>query len=311
MTKRQWLQLLGTRCAVSSQMTAKEAEAKLRSYLEGLTDIPDVVFCEESLEAASRQFDFFPAYAMLRKFAEVWHEELQRRAAPVLPGTDDPTLTREDQLILQVWQWRRDTNFSGQKFNEGQPVAVAISRGEQERRLTISLDVMRGAYGRIFRHICRTDLEAAAIAIRKGWEVETRPAKTEPTEEERAAVADSVARATGPMRHRTPPSPASPDDQADAVRQPSGGIVRSRADDRSLLEALRRDHRMPNRAVRIHALLDKLDLLPSDDDPPLPGIEAATSPPPPARPPADNDDEPWVPGGMKCAEDGSWILAAE
>lgn len=153
MTPRQWMQRLGSRCA--STMSAEESAATLADWSKSLADMPPHAFCEQSFEDASRQFEYFPAYAALRKFLDQWWRA-NKPTGSSLPGSDDSSLTRENQLQLAVWQKMRLEGFTH-------------ITGPHEARLKVSLGVLRRHNPRIFAHLCRTDVEIAGLAVRQGW----------------------------------------------------------------------------------------------------------------------------------------------
>jgi hypothetical protein len=108
MRVREWLEVLGMRCA---PMKAENAEVKLADYPTGLAD---------------------------------------NRPRPEAALTVDTGLTDADQRILAVWQSEREIV-------------------KADRRMLASLAFMRSRFPAVFKHLCRSDLEVADIAVRKGW----------------------------------------------------------------------------------------------------------------------------------------------
>jgi len=188
---RKWLTDLGARC--SSTANAEAAEAKARDYAQALVDIDAGAFCQESLEAAARQFEYFPAYATIRKFVEAWWADARRRARPALPGADDPSLTEEDRQHLAVFLKHRAAGFPPGIKLADLASAPEVDRETFRQRLALRLSRMRsGPLVRLFRHICRTDVEAAAIAVARGWQVE--PSEHKPPSDVAIAAVEATVR---------------------------------------------------------------------------------------------------------------------
>lgn len=191
-----WLTELAVR--VAPQMTSEQVEVLARDFAKGFADLPEWVFDDITRELAAREFDRFPTYKALRKFLSEQADALRQKSAPPLPGPDDGSLSREDRIWLSNWQNHRAGGF---KYLEG--------RGDFTERMTITLSLMR-SLGRmaLFRHICRTDLEAAAIAVRKHWEVEPPRPREARTPEDSQRVAEAVRHAIAAMRPKPPPRSA-------------------------------------------------------------------------------------------------------
>jgi hypothetical protein len=130
--------------------------------------------------------------------------DLHARATPTVdpyPGADDPSLTWGERITLQIWLNHRSQGFPH------------VPDTDDRRRMTVALDIHRQHMPRVFRYICRTDLEAASIAVQHGWEVEPQPRRP-PTQAEIDAVSASVrdahaAMLAPPLYQR--PVPATPD----------------------------------------------------------------------------------------------------
>jgi hypothetical protein len=172
MTPRQWLQQLGGRCA-PTLLSATEADAKVRDFVEGLKNMPKEAFTEDSLQAASETFDYFPPFAALHKFLIKWWED-NRPRPPALPGADDPNLDTEDRIWIKLW-------------NEKQAAGFSDGPNAMER-----LRLVRRFKPRAYAFLLRTDDQAAQIAVLNKWHDEPRGDRTP---EEIAAAARTVSAA--------------------------------------------------------------------------------------------------------------------
>jgi hypothetical protein len=157
----------------------KEASAKLRDYVKGLSDIDIRAFTEDSAEAASRQFEHFPSYSLARRFLEVWWADKQPKLTSNI-GEDDATLTEDDRGWLRQWDRNR-----AQGWHNGFSATDLLGRMRKHRH-------------RAFLYLLRTDIEAASISLRKRWQPSEN---TDRSSEEIAAVE----RIVGSLRSRREP----------------------------------------------------------------------------------------------------------
>ncbi|HTB46646.1 MAG TPA: hypothetical protein VK741_23715 [Acetobacteraceae bacterium] len=231
------------------RMTARDLAAKY----------PIDAFTAASRQAVAEGLTEFPEGAVFEtRLGDWWRDHGSKASADgaELPGGDDPTLTREDRHGLKVWLKHRQEGFTHVD-------------GDMAR----SLSSCRSYRPRVFDHICRTDLEAQRIAMKRGWLTDASAHNREPTEEEIAAVHESAeaaiarlrARGDGPLWPRR-----SPDAQITTLQSIASPVGRTRADDVALLLTLRRSPTATNRAARIQALCLVLDMPVLETDPPLP-----------------------------------------
>jgi hypothetical protein len=204
MDRYQWLRSLILRVAGPKADTERLVEV----IGPTLIDIGADAFTEASLSAIGKTLRTVTSATRVRKALFDYHTE-QARQVRALPGDDNPELTIEDRIIFAIWLRHRADGFS---HND---------RGSLRQRMTISLDIARLHHARVFRHICRTDLEAASIAVQRGWQVEPEP-RRDPTPEEREHVSRVsreaiAAMRAGPLFHApgdndlgAPPTPPTP-----------------------------------------------------------------------------------------------------
>lgn len=179
MTVHEWVAGLGIRYG---SMRQEDAELKVAEYVRGLTDgsLPQDAFNDTTLELISREYpDRFPTYGQVRKFLEKWWAS--NKPTPQLMASEvmHSGLTTEQQIQATYWFKHKASGFKhlDDKFPD------------MEARQAQSLSVLRQYNEVVFRYVCNTDPDAAAIAVRRGWRVNPEPPVTE---EERAA---SLARA--------------------------------------------------------------------------------------------------------------------
>jgi hypothetical protein len=188
---REWLKRIVATLPVT--MGVDEMNARTRSYTPFLAaKFPEEAFCEGSFKAVVENQTYFPSVEEIEKKIEAWMKEIGIGEPAELPGGDDPTLTREDRIKLNVWSKHRGEGF-----------------GHINGDMAVSLSVCRKYWPRVYSHLIRTDTECAAIAVRKGWE---REARVPPTEAEIAAVSATAARVVaelkaGPLYQKSGPLP--------------------------------------------------------------------------------------------------------
>src|ERR1700733_10262531 len=142
----QWLGALAVRC---TPRTTENIEVLARDYASGLDDLPTEVFSPQSKEAAARNFEHFPAYKPLRVWLTKWwdaHKPVQV-ALPLPP--DAHALSVEDRAHVRSW-----INLKPEWKAAG--------------RLENALSTFRNRTA-VFAYICRTDTDAASIAVRRHW----------------------------------------------------------------------------------------------------------------------------------------------
>ena len=175
-------------------------EKTVATILPSLDDIGPDAFNAQTLHALAGSLRSVNSAYRLRKALFDLHAK-QPAAPDVYPGADDPTLSWGERITLQIWLNHRADHFSH------------VPDPDFRRRMTVALDIHRAHMPRLFRYICRTDLEAASIAVQHGWEVEPQ-ARRAPTQAEIDAVAATVRDAHAamlpqPLYQR--PVPATPD----------------------------------------------------------------------------------------------------
>jgi hypothetical protein len=198
MNIEQWLRALIEHFAPTGQRP--ETTRKLVEVLGSkLHDVPVGHFTDASLRALQGNLRSVSSPVRVRDALLA----CVAKSGDHLPGGDDAALDREDRIVLAVWQKHRADGFSH-------------GRGNLRNRMTISLDIERLHHPRVFRHICHTDLEAAAIAVQHGWIVDPQPQR-EHTPDELEAITAFVrttlaaianAKRAGPLYHE--PSPPEP-----------------------------------------------------------------------------------------------------
>jgi hypothetical protein len=168
-TINEWLVKLAIRCAPTKG--EEDLVVRIQSYLPGLAELPDGVFVAASLEAVSRLFEFFPAYAPLRRALEQW---LKRNPLPrtqlALPGQADvmaaleaANLTAEDRCAVRLWIEHR---VRGDLTDKEFAIRLGVIRrmNEPGYRWLLGSGNTTGAAG----------IEAARIAVRMKWETAGR-----------------------------------------------------------------------------------------------------------------------------------------
>jgi hypothetical protein len=143
--------------------TERGADA-LMEMLAGLADIPEATFDRPGDLAAevAKGFTSFPSLGRLHKALAGRAKDTVKKLPAQLPGAEDPTLSREDQIKLHSWLKFRAEGF------------MHIAGADFRDRMAVALSVQHKYQSRVFSHICRTDPEAASIAVRRGWVVEER-----------------------------------------------------------------------------------------------------------------------------------------
>jgi hypothetical protein len=206
MERRRWLQGLALRVA-DIPGDANVANARLMEYVRGLSDIHQDAFCEESMEAGARQFEFFPPYATVRKFLEIWLADFRTRRHPVLPGADQAGLNAQEMAVIQSWQ----SNWAGDYGTHKN--GVARTRGASPE---YGLKLLQKMHLRAFRWLVLNDANAAGVAARAGLD-DTH--WTEHTEEEKEHVAQAVRKTVAELKAKTLYQEPDVGHLADAVAQ--------------------------------------------------------------------------------------------
>jgi hypothetical protein len=184
MSGRDTSRIIGTWLNDLAAMTAgqtplADAKAKIATIAEVLLcDFPDQrCYSKQSLYAAAREFKWFPTYAELSSFMAKWWEANRPRHT-ALPRIEDPSLSLEDRGHVNSW-----LNLKAEWQAAG--------------RLAVGLSTLRSK-PRAFAYICRTDTDAAAIAVRHRWPVDEHTA--EHTEAEKAHASATAEAAIGAIR---------------------------------------------------------------------------------------------------------------
>jgi hypothetical protein len=257
-------------------LPAKELAARIQLTARSLRVLyPAEAFTFESANAIKNGLDEFPAGIVIADRLAAWWKDRKTGPSPATdwPGSEDSTLTREDQIKLSVWLKHRAEGFTH------------INLADFHNRMAQSLSSHRQYSPRVFAHICRTDAEAERIALHRGWLEDASERGRERTEAEKARASAVVAEAIAAMRAGPLYRKAhTVEDQQDAVETPPKPIERSRADDLSLLASLRSDPRVPGRAYGIAALCQKLNVAQLATDPQAEPVEVFTEPEPPPEP---------------------------
>jgi hypothetical protein len=129
--------------------------ADLAVQIDALSDlliakVPTSLFSPDSLEYCARRFKFWPGYSDLwARLQEYNRAHPPRRPALPAPVIDDPTLTPDDRSHVVSW-----TRLKGEWL--------------MSNRLDSALSMHR-KWPASFAYICRTDPDAAAVAVRRGW----------------------------------------------------------------------------------------------------------------------------------------------
>lgn len=134
------------------------------------------------------------------------------------PGGDDPTLTREDRIILFNWSKKRTAGHPHINGN----VAQALS-------------ALKRYSPRVFDHVCRTDAACMKIALWRGWleDASDQQSRMHYTEEERKAVRKTAEAAIAALKRERPkseskPAPLTPEQLA-AMRDTDPRVQTARA----------------------------------------------------------------------------------
>jgi hypothetical protein len=153
-----WLNQLAT--IVPKAMEITDIAAKIDQLADLLVSkVPTTLFDTDSLEFCARRFKFWPTYADLWARLQTWQRERpkEQKALPAPEGVEiNPSLNAQDRALVRSWWNLRAEN---------------IANGT----LATALDVQR-RWPAVFREICNTDTEAAAIAVKRGWAREAESA---------------------------------------------------------------------------------------------------------------------------------------
>lgn len=141
-----WLSRLGLRCA--STRATENVEVRCRTYVEPLSDLPAWAFCDESLEAMARKYEFFPPYARLRKDLEEWIGR-NRPAVQMLPAGHENVPPDPERWYIG---W----------FRPGATPDVPNGR-------TLQLACIRDRAPAVYQYLLKTDNEAYRIARDRQW----------------------------------------------------------------------------------------------------------------------------------------------
>ena len=174
------------------------------------TKYPPEAFTPVSARAIAEGLDGFPSLEVFADRLAAWWADHRPGSDAALPGGDNPNLSREDRLILANFERDRDDGFS------------RINAPSFRAKLAIRLSTYRRHYPALFRHIVRTDLEAAAIAVQYGWTEDAETAHYSPdkrTDEERARASVTVAEAIQAMAQQRRPTATFPADRPGVGRK--------------------------------------------------------------------------------------------
>jgi len=196
-----WLIRLGLRCAPTKGQ--EDNALRVVEYVPGLAaSLPSRAFCDASLEAVSARFEFFPAYAVLRKALEKWLDDNKSRVL-ALPGVPE-NLPATDRCLIAAWNATR----SGTR-----PLAAGVT-------LKTHLDILRKPAPAAFAYLLRTDDVARGIAEEAGWVRVHDEADAAPAPGPVGAVAAAVR--APPLYAASAPAPAT---DAAAVAAADKGFV--------------------------------------------------------------------------------------
>lgn len=144
--RRVWVAMLAKLVAPSNSADAAKALAAMLPFLTGY---PEAAFTLQSLEYVARQVRRLPSFSELADALASWWKDQPR--AFLLEAPDAEGLSPLDHMhIAAVQRTRRENGFD----------------------LATRLSWLRDKAPEAFRNICRTDNQAASIAVRRGWKVD-------------------------------------------------------------------------------------------------------------------------------------------
>lgn len=193
-TIRDWLRkIVGASKAVKS---AREAEAWIKDVTPGFaSEYPAEAFTEASRDAVVGAITTWANQGEVSRALATWWAA-NKPVRPPLPGADDSDLTREDRLALDVFLRRRSIGFQDIPLDQHDE-APSVGPFVHAERLIVAIDLMRNTarLSRVWRYLCRTDTEIAAIALRRGWQ----PERSEPGWTDERAIRNTVAQIVAPL----------------------------------------------------------------------------------------------------------------
>lgn len=184
--------------------------------IDQLTDmlaakVPIDLFDADSLEFVARRQRFFPSYADLWSRLQAWQRtrpKLLKALAPPDPEEEDidPSLDVTAKALVLSWRKARANDFGHLRRH-----------GDIEARMTVALGVLRRNEA-AFAYVCRTDIEAERIALRRYWLSNASDRNREPTPEERVRANVSVGEALLAIAEQRAAHPTFPADARGAGR---------------------------------------------------------------------------------------------
>jgi hypothetical protein len=158
---------IATLAKMVAPMQSTEAVNAMMPMLPAVQHLPDSVFANPAdlALAIGAEMDRVPSLARLRKGLVAWHDKhTPKRTA--LPGLEDSEMSGADRCMVGFWNEYR----GGIK-----PLPARVT-------LETWLAMIRIPNAAAFQHLCRTDLVAAEIAVKRGWLREPRHGDRDPAE---------------------------------------------------------------------------------------------------------------------------------
>lgn len=152
---------------------AADAGKAFQAMIPMLTGFPDGAFTVRSLEHVARAHRREPSYAELcTSLGEWWRENQPPSQAPMLEGPGGPTDRMDDMTRRHIQSWQNNREHA-----------------LEHRAMASSLGRYRAKFPDAYRWIVANDLDAAAVAVRRGWK---EPEEAHASWQDANAVADSV-----------------------------------------------------------------------------------------------------------------------
>lgn len=169
--------MLGT--TVASTMSIAEAQERISTYLPLLeAEFDQRFFCSDSLRYVARRTKFFPTFSEVCEHLHEWGTQKREASRILLANPDRDGLTEMDHEHLASLQRRRH---------------------EKGFKLDIALSRLRQLAPAAFRKFCQTDTEAASIAVKRRWIVESEDRDPQLGWGNRAAVINTIRKCREPL----------------------------------------------------------------------------------------------------------------